>query len=99
MRRVSRWITGVLGFLLLPILGMITGATVAFAYTYVFLDTDRTGNADIGTNMSFLVIAIVLGMIGIIIGLIGARKLSLWAFSSKKVTRRESHLAFGEVDR
>jgi uncharacterized membrane protein len=99
MRRLPRWITGVLGFLLLPILGLLAGAVVAFAYTYVFLDTDRTGNADIGTNMSFLIIAIVLGMIGIIIGLIGARKLSVWAFSSRNVTRREPHLAFGEVDR
>jgi uncharacterized membrane protein len=99
MRPLSRWITGVLGFLLLPILGLFAGVAAAFAYTYVFLDTDRTGNADIGTNMSFLVIAIVLGMIGIIVGLIGARKLSVWAFGSKNVPQREPHLAFGEVDR
>ena len=94
MRRLSRWITGVLGFLLLPIFGMIAGTAVAFAYTYVFLDTDRTGNADIGTNMAFFGIAVVLGMFGVIIGLIGARKLSVWAFG-----RRDADVAFGEVDR
>jgi hypothetical protein len=86
--------TGVLGFLLLPVSGLIVGAAIAFAYTYVFLDTDRTGNADIGTNMAFFGIAVVLGMIGVIVGLIGARKLSVWAFG-----RRDADVPFGEVDR
>jgi len=99
MRRLSRWITGILGFLMLPILGLFAGAAVAFAYTYVFLDTDRTGNADIGTNMSFLIIAVVLGMIGVIVGLIGARKLSVWAFGSGSGGRRAAHVVFGEIDR
>jgi type IV secretory pathway VirB6-like protein len=99
MRRLSRWITGVLGFLVLPVLGMIAGAVIAFVYTYVFLDTDRTGNADIGTNMAFFGIAVILGMIGLIVGLIGARKLSVWAFGSESAGRRAAHVVFGEVDR
>jgi hypothetical protein len=78
-----RWIAGILGFLVAPVFGLFVGVISAFGYTYVFLDEDRTGNADVATNISFLAIAIVLGMIGIIVGLIGGRKLLVCAFGKK----------------
>jgi hypothetical protein len=95
---LARWIVGVVGFVLSPVLGFVTGVAVAFGYTYVFLDTDRTGNADIGTNMSFFGIAVFLGIIGIVTGLIGGIRILAWTFNTK-MDGSISGVAFREVDR
>jgi hypothetical protein len=81
-----------------PVFGFVAGVVVAFGYTYVFLDTDRTGNADIGTNMSFLVIALILGIIGIVAGLIGGIKILSWTFYTK-IDGSIPGVALREVDR
>jgi hypothetical protein len=88
----------VLGFLLSPVLGFVAGVAVAFGYTYVFLDTDRTGNADIGTNMSFLLIAFGLGIIGIVAGLVGGVRILAWTFGTK-MDGSIADVALREVDR
>ena len=86
------------GFVLSPVLGFVAGVVVAFGYTYVFLDTDRTGNADIGTNMSFLLIAFVLGIIGIVAGLIGGVRILAWTFNTE-TNGSIPGVALREVDR
>jgi drug/metabolite transporter (DMT)-like permease len=77
MTRLARWITTMLAFLLLPALGVIAGIAAAFGYTYAFVDNDRIGGGDVGAGMSFLAIAVVLGIIGIVAGLLGAQRLRM----------------------
>jgi hypothetical protein len=64
----------------------------------VLLDTDRTGNADIRTNMSFLAIAFVLGLIGIVAGLVGGIRILSWTFGTK-MDGSISGVVLREVDR
>ena len=97
--RMLQWLGGVLAFFVLPAFGLVAGVVAAFVYTYVFLDQDRTGSADIGTNLSFFGIAIVLGVVGVLGGLIGARKIASWAFSVRRSVGLITCTSFGEVNK
>ena len=87
MRQSARWIAGTMGFVLLPILGLVAGVVLAFGCT--------PGSASIGT---FLGIAFILGIIGIIAGLIGGSKV-LASMFDPKVDGSVSGVAVREVDR
>ena len=99
MTRLFRWIAGIFGFFLSPVLGVFVGFVLAFGYTYVFLDADRTGNADVATNMSFLGIAYILGAIGFVAGLVGGIKILAWTLNSTMDGSPKSVGLLGDVDR
>jgi hypothetical protein len=75
MKRLARWIVGVSGFLAAPAAGLYAGSQAAFWHTYYFVDDDRTGNADLGTNFSYLVSLVLFGAIGFLVGLIACSAL------------------------
>lgn len=99
MKILSRWIAGVLGSLLLPVFGFGIGIVAAFAWTYVFLDEDKTGNADVATNISFMALSVLLGLIGGILGLVGGMRLFDWTFKSQAIGSHTASAVSGEVDR
>ena len=75
------------------IVGISAGVFIAFWYTYFFLDEDRTGNADVSTNISFLGIAFCLGVLGLIGGAVAGRKPLIWAFSTRLKGESDTHAA------
>jgi hypothetical protein len=70
MKRVVRWIAGISGMLVTPAAGVYAGSQAAFWYTYIFLDEDRTGNADVATNISYLGLLVLFSAIGFVLGFV-----------------------------
>jgi hypothetical protein len=78
MRVLLRWVFGTVVFLSTSGLGAASGIFAAFWYIYFFVDQDRTGNADVATNISFFVAALGFGFVGLILGALAAWRLLVW---------------------
>jgi hypothetical protein len=93
MSRLLRGVVGISVFLLTTACGFLIGVFTAFWYTYFFLDEDRTGNADVNTNIFFLGIAFCLGVLRLIGGAVAGRRPLIWAFSTRLKAESDTRAA------